>query len=302
MDLADDISGRPASTEPSYQPATLQRRLEQGPLPPRQCCAYARQLLDALTSVHEAGMVHRDVKPANCLFVESELKLADFGLLTAMDQQISRVGTQKYMPPDGRMDAQADVYAAGLVIYEMMTGLPAERFPHLGSVADEISSTPTLAALLRLIASACQPNPKLRPRDASALLSQLMASETQEPPTLVRSRRRFLKAVAVAAILTVLVAEVGYWTTRPPPTDVRSPPPRVHINFVTRPFEATVFLNGIQQFEPNGFPCKTPCTIDDLPARKHLVVFKHAGLPDLDAGQIDFAREREVTVQWGPAP
>lgn len=293
MDLADDISGKPASSQPRYQPATLQRRLKRGPLPPQQCWDYARQLFEALTSLHQAGMVHRDVKPANCLFIEGELKLADFGLVTDVDQQISRVGTLKYMPPDGRMDAQADVYAAGLVIYEMMTGLPVERFPHLGAVSSEISTTPILSTLLRLVASACQPDPKLRPRDAPAVLSQLMASETEEAATPVRSPRRVFGRIAVAVVVMALVTGVGYWATRPP---------RIHVNFTSRPFEATVFLDGVQQLDADGVPCKTPCTVEDLPARKHHVVFKHPGLSDLYAGQIDFARAREVTVQWGPQP
>ena len=93
---------------------------------------YARQLLAGLASLHAAGMVHRDVKPANCLFVGGQLKLADFGLLTEAHPLVSRLGTQKYMPPDGRMDMRADVYAAGLVIYEMLSGLPVDDFPRLG--------------------------------------------------------------------------------------------------------------------------------------------------------------------------
>ena len=157
MDLADDALGGPASERPEYRPATLQSRLEMAasgnsptapagwgsepanatdaadvaavPFPPEVCLDYARQLLAGLAALHAAGMVHRDVKPANCLFVDGQLKLADFGLLTESHPLVSRLGTQRYMPPDGRMDMRADVYAAGLVIYEMLTGLPVDQFP-----------------------------------------------------------------------------------------------------------------------------------------------------------------------------
>ena len=132
MDPADDVSGGAGLGRGRYRPATLQARLQSGPLAPDVCLDYARQLLDGLASLHAAGMVHRDVKPANCLFVGGQLKLADFGLVTEAHSLVSRLGTQSYMPPDGQMDMRADVYAAGLVIYEMLTGLSVEEFPSLG--------------------------------------------------------------------------------------------------------------------------------------------------------------------------
>ena len=171
MDPADDVSGGPASDEPDYRPATLQSRLQDGPLPPEVCLDYARQLLAGLASLHAAGMVHRDVKPANCLFVGGQLKLADFGLVTEAHPLVSRLGTQKYMPPDGRMDMRADVYAAGLVIYEMLSGLPVDDFPRLGrQCAADCASNPILTALLRLVLRACEREPERsvcrRPGDA----------------------------------------------------------------------------------------------------------------------------------------
>ena len=175
MDPADDVSGGMASSNPSYRPATLQSRLTDGPLGADECFACARQLLAGLASLHASGMVHRDVKPANCLFVSDRLKLADFGLLTEADRSASRVGTLKYMPPDGRMDAGADVYAAGLVIYEMLTGLPAENLPRLGRRATDVAEDATLRALNRLVLRACQAKPTRRFRDAREMLAQLEA-------------------------------------------------------------------------------------------------------------------------------
>ncbi|MGW8258034.1 MAG: protein kinase domain-containing protein, partial [Thermoguttaceae bacterium] len=160
MDLADDISGQAAADVPEYQPATLEKRLESGPLDAEECFFCAKKLLAGLAALHEAGMVHRDVKPANCLFVHGELKLADFSLLTEANPLVSRVGTENYMPPDGRMDMRADVYAAGLVIYEMLTGLPAERFPSLGKRGDEIVAHPMLGGLIQIALDACEPDPQ----------------------------------------------------------------------------------------------------------------------------------------------
>ena len=123
-----------------------------GLLSPEVCLDYAGQLLAGLASLHAAGMVHRDVKPANCLFVGGQLKLADFGLVTEAHPLVSRVGTQKYMPPDGRMDMRADVYAAGLVIYEIITRSAGRRLSQPGSAGQSrLRNNPILAALLRLV-------------------------------------------------------------------------------------------------------------------------------------------------------
>jgi len=262
MDLADDVTGASASADDDYRPATLQSRLQSGPLPSEQCETCARQLLDGLASLHRAGMVHRDVKPANCLFVDGQLKLADFGLLTEANPQISRLGTQKYMPPDGRMDARADVYAAGLVIYEMITGLPADSFPRLGERANEIADDATLCLLTRAALGACQPDPGQRFADAQAMLDELTVLRPRISARPVRLRRK------------------------------------VYVNFITVPFEATIYLDDVRQVKPDGSPYTTPCTLDGLPARVHRVVFKHEGLPDRELEQVDFATTRQVAERW----
>jgi hypothetical protein len=291
MDAADDVSGARASAGAGYRPATLESRLGGGPLAPDECLRYARQLLAGLASLHGAGMVHRDVKPSNCLFVDGQLKLADFGLLTESSPQVSRVGTQAYMPPDGRMDTRADVYAAGLVIYEMTSGLPAAGFPRLGTRAREVVDSPILNALMRLCLRACQPDPQERFPNAEGMLAQL-ESKPEGAGRRGRLRRRVM-AAAACVVLMLGAATLALLHGRPE---------RVHVNFITEPpfLEATVYLNGQPWLKPDGTPYVTPCTIEDLPAEVHHVTFKREGLPDRDAGYIDFADVRQIVVPWNP--
>ena len=283
MDPADDVAGGPASDRPDYRPATLQSRLQAGPLPPEVCLDYAGQLLAGLASLHAAGMVHRDVKPANCLFVGGQLKLADFGLVTEADPLVSRIGTQKYMPPDGHMDMRADVYAAGLVIYELITGLPVDDFPSLGRQASRVRDNPTLAALLRLVLHACERDPERRPADARAMLRELATSgqTARRPP-----RRRLLTAMYVAAVFAV--GGWAAWTLAPPHGD------SCDVSFVTKPYEAKIYLDGVLLRDPQGNVYTTPCTVSNLHARTCRVVFECAGLPRWEAGSYDLARTHQI--------
>jgi serine/threonine protein kinase len=232
------------------------------------------------------------VKPENCLFVEDRLKLADFGLVTGADLPMSRIGTRKYMPPDGRMDTRADVYAAGLVIYEMIAGLPADRFPRLGDRAGEVVENRILSRLNRLALRACQPDPKQRFQDAGQMLTEL----TTDPPAASRTARRGRRiAGLIACALIALLLVAAPWWSRQLPFGLGR---RVEVNFITRPFNATVYLNGVLQTDPDGNPYLTPCTIPDLPARMHRVTFRREGLPELPAGSFDFATDPEIVAEW----
>ena len=290
MDLADDLSGEPATADPAYRPATLSSRLQDSPLEAGECLRIARQLLAGLASLHEARMVHRDVKPANCLFVGGQLKLGDFGLLVEASPQVSRVGTAKYMPPDGRMDARADVYAAGLVIYEMITGLPADRFPSCGRRAADVIGDTTLQALHRLVMRACEPDPSDRFQDARRMLADLETQLSSRGPAPRRVRRRTFLAAGATACGALLL---GFWIASPR---------KVHVNFITEPFEATVYLDGKRQENGDGKPYQTPCTIRGLDPGVHRVQFRHTDRDPLDAGPYDFAQVRRVKKSWSAAP
>jgi hypothetical protein len=210
--------------------------------------------------------------------------------LTAAGLSASRLGTLRYMPPDGCMDARADVYAAGLVIYEMLTGLGAERFPSLGQRAQAIAEDRRLGSLNRLALRACDPDPNRRFRDAREMFAELTAAERRP---LKRRRRRWLWLV----IGMILGGALAFFLLRP-----TNP---VSVNFVSQPFEATICVDGRLLRAPDGNPYHTPCTVSGLPAGTHRVVFQwdaqadpsHVSGPDgkLDAGELDFNANRQIT-------
>jgi serine/threonine protein kinase len=122
----------------------LSQRIAKGPLPLNEAFAITSQLCDALQHSHERGVVHRDIKPGNILLApDGRVKVADFGLARlvhpdAADHRLTRtratLGTPRYMAPEqmtpaSDIDHRADIYAVGVVLYEMLTGsIPAGRF------------------------------------------------------------------------------------------------------------------------------------------------------------------------------
>ena len=105
---------------------------ERGPMPPHAVAAVLRPLLGGLAAAHRAGLVHRDVKPENVLISdEGEVKIADFGLVRAVaaagiTSTSVILGTAAYLSPeqvrDGNASPRSDVYAVGIVAYELLTG------------------------------------------------------------------------------------------------------------------------------------------------------------------------------------
>ncbi|WP_228994105.1 Stk1 family PASTA domain-containing Ser/Thr kinase [Streptomyces sp. DH8] len=164
---------------------------ERGALQPRAALDILEPVLAALGAAHRAGFVHRDMKPENVLIGDDgRVKVADFGLVravgTATDTTGSLLGTVSYLAPEqiehGSADTRSDVYACGVVLYEMLTGAK----PHTGENAAQViyrhlnSDVPPPSAVVpglpvaldSLVASATARNPEVRPHDAVLLLAE----------------------------------------------------------------------------------------------------------------------------------
>ncbi|WP_217544607.1 Stk1 family PASTA domain-containing Ser/Thr kinase [Streptomyces sp. GbtcB6] len=165
---------------------------ERGALQPRAALDILEPVLAALGAAHRAGFVHRDMKPENVLIGDDgRVKVADFGLVRSVDTVTSTtgavLGTVAYLAPEqvesGAADPRVDVYACGVVLYEMLTGekphdgdSPAViLYKHLHeNVPAPSAVVPGLAYELdELVALGTARNPEVRPYDAVALLALL---------------------------------------------------------------------------------------------------------------------------------
>ncbi len=163
----------------------------EGALTPRAALDILAPMLEALAAAHTAGLIHRDVKPENVILrPDGTVKVADFGLARAVSSQTSTashgmiLGTVAYLSPEqverGVADARSDVYAAGLILFEMLTGSKAffgdtpinvaYQHVHQGVPAPSSRLPEVPAQLDALVGRATARDPDLRPRDAGEFL------------------------------------------------------------------------------------------------------------------------------------
>ncbi|GAA1912114.1 Stk1 family PASTA domain-containing Ser/Thr kinase [Nocardioides lentus] len=203
---------------------------DEAPLPPRRALALLEPVLSALSAAHRAGIVHRDVKPENVLIGDDgAVKVADFGLAKAVSTETQHtatsgvlIGTVSYLAPEllteGTSDTHADVYAAGIVLHELLTGVK----PHRGDTPIQVAwhhvhtDVPAPSALApglppyvdALVARACVRDVGQRPADAGVLLrhahrvSQALADGDVDDPELVADLRPAASPGPVGAVPT----------------------------------------------------------------------------------------------------
>ncbi len=188
-----------------YVPGRTLRDLlkAKGRLAPRAALNIMASVLAALGAAHQAGMVHRDVKPENVLITEDgRVKVADFGLARAVEQSnqgLTRtgtlMGTAAYLAPEqiekGLADARSDVYAAGIMLYELLTGSQ----PHTGETPIAIAYQHVNEDVPRpshfipnmppevdaLVTKATEREPRYRPSNAGQYLAKVLEALKRLP-------------------------------------------------------------------------------------------------------------------------
>ena len=229
-----------------------------GPLPAREVVELGVQICRALAAAHEAGLVHRDVKPQNLLLGKNRLlKLGDFGIAfglggTRLTMAGTVLGTAAYLAPEQargeEVTAAADIYGIGAVLYELLTGRPPRTPASFVDLTDPTTIAPPVGAppaLARIVMRCLAADPAARPASAAALAHELAATLPEagtlalpghpsqlateiKTPAVRRSRKvRPILALAALAVGAIAGGGIAIIATRGGPSPKPAPIPRV---------------------------------------------------------------------------
>jgi serine/threonine protein kinase len=172
MELADNLNSKENNNWSNYQAKSLSSHIEMQaePSPLDKFVPIALNLSNGLAHLHANGLVHRDIKPSNVIFVNGVAKLADIGLVSFGSDASTFIGTTGYIPPEGPGSPQADVYALGKTLYELLTAKSVQFFPELPTtVFKNKNQSDQFSEYNLIISQATSPDYRDRPIDGKAL-------------------------------------------------------------------------------------------------------------------------------------
>ncbi len=205
MELADGVE----ENADTYRPLTLSVRLREGPLPAEDCLALAQSLAGALAHLHDHGLIHRDVKPSNILYVGGLAKLGDIGLVAEAGASRSFVGTEGYVPQEGPGSVKADLFALGKVLYEALTGMDRTQYPDLPDNWAQSYEFDQRLELNEIVLRACEDDPERRYMNARELLADVAAVAGGRSLQKMRSQEKRLRAARTIGVVAAAVALVA---------------------------------------------------------------------------------------------
>ena len=252
---------------------TLADRIQRGPIPLDEALAIAKQIADALEAAHDRGIVHRDLKPANIkIRPDGSVKVLDFGLAKAVQtQEVTAdsptlllgattagaiLGTAGYMSPEQArgqaVDKRADIWAFGVVLYEMLTAKPLFNAPTLpDSLVGILSKEPDLSLApektRRLLRRCLEKDPKKRLRDitGAALLLEDNLEDKREAPSRSRTPWMWIAATSLLAIVAGAFGLIGF-------THFREKESGQILRFTIPPEKGTFINAGPPAVSPDG--------------------------------------------------
>jgi len=267
---------------PYVEGISLRDRLAQGgELPVNEVVRILAEMSDALAYAHGQGVVHRDIKPDNVMLSGRHALVMDFGIAKAVSEATGpsaitsvgiALGTPAYMAPEqamaeGQIDQRADIYALGVVAYELLTGKPPfvgaspqqVLAAHVTQAPDHVTQRrttcpPALAAVVMRCLEKRAADRWQQADEISHQLDQVLTPSGGHPPTTVtpgyvRSRPRWVPLVAVVAIVALAGAGITWWPKGGAPAPAVEDNRRVAV----LPFEnlgdsgRTYFANGVTE-------------------------------------------------------
>ena len=277
-------------TMPYISGDSLRTMLEQrGPLPVREVIQLLRDVVEALSYAHARGVIHRDIKPANILTDGVHAMVTDFGVAKALGAALPltgvaghttsgmAIGTPAYMAPeqlaaDPVADHRVDIYAVGLLAYELLTGASPFAAPSpTATMTAQLTRTPESLtkvradvppALAQLVDRCLSKSPDDRPANAQAVLAELdrisgaLAAETHREGSGETSRQEprpassLPLALAALGVIALMLAGVWWGTRRGPVPEAAAP-------------ESVVVMGGNDDADGEPLPSARPLTRAD---------------------------------------